>query len=127
MAISFSAQLQGEYQRLFDTCVINSAKYPEIDSFISKMLQSQARYTEVSTQTGVPWHIIAIIHCMEGSLSFAKHLHNGDPLTARTVKVPAGRPKTGTPPFSWEFSAEDALRDRWTGRLDRLECTCRTL
>lgn len=110
MAISFSTQLQGEYQRLFDTCVINAAKYPEIDSFISKMLQSQARYAAVSTQTGVPWHIIAIIHCMEGSLSFAKHLHNGDLLTARTVKVPAGRPKTGTPPFTWEFSAEDALQ-----------------
>jgi lysozyme family protein len=36
-------------------------------------------------------------------------LHNGDPLTARTVHVPAGRPRGGNPPFSWEESARDSL------------------
>ena len=38
-----------------------------------------------------------------------EHLHNGDPLTARTVHVPAGRPLTGNPPFTWHDSAVDAL------------------
>ena len=37
------------------------------------------------------------------------HLHNGDPLTARTVHVPKGRPENGSPPFTWEESAADAL------------------
>jgi hypothetical protein len=46
---------------------------------------------------------------MEASLNFNKHLHNGDPLTNRTVQVPAGRPKKGNPPFAWEDSASDAL------------------
>jgi len=46
---------------------------------------------------------------MESSQSFGKHLHNGDPLTARTVQVPKGFPKTGSPPFTWETSARDAL------------------
>jgi lysozyme family protein len=41
--------------------------------------------------------------------NFNRHLHNGDPLTSRTVHVPAGRPKSGTPPFTWEQSAVDAL------------------
>ena len=45
------------------------------------------------------------------------HLHNGDPLTGRTVRVPAGRPTRGTPPFSWEESATDAITvnryDKW--------------
>jgi lysozyme family protein len=41
--------------------------------------------------------------------NFKTHLHNGDPLTARTVHVPAGRPPTSTPPFTWEASAQDAL------------------
>jgi lysozyme family protein len=46
---------------------------------------------------------------MECGLSFAKHLHNGDSLERRTVNVPAGRPKTGQPPFTFEESAVDAL------------------
>jgi lysozyme family protein len=37
-------------------------------------------------------------------------LHNGDPLTQRTVQVPSGRPKEGNPPFTWEISATDALK-----------------
>lgn len=130
MAFSFTPQLQSEYQRLFDTCLINSEKYTDIDSYIKTMLQAQQRYENVSAETNVPWHIIAIIHCMEGSLSFNTHLHNGDPLTARTVQVPAGRPKNGTPPFTWEFSAKDALSydglDTWEdwsvpGSLYKLE------
>ena len=36
-------------------------------------------------------------------------MHNGDPLTARTVHKPAGRPANRRPPFSWEFSAADPL------------------
>lgn len=117
MAILYSPQLQSEYQRLFDTCIIKPEKYAEIDSYINKMLQSQQRYEAVSAVTNVPWYVIAIIHCMECSLSFNSHLHNGDPLTARTTHVPAGRPKTSEPPFTWEFSAEDALQydglDKW--------------
>jgi hypothetical protein len=37
------------------------------------------------------------------------HLHNGDPLTAKTVQVPKGRPIAGSAPYKWEVSAEDAL------------------
>ncbi|MGI9106944.1 MAG: hypothetical protein ACR2G4_11925 [Pyrinomonadaceae bacterium] len=47
---------------------------------------------------------------MEASLNFNTHLHNGDPLTKRTTPVPPGRPRTGTPPFTWEESATDALK-----------------
>lgn len=60
--------------------------------------------------TGVPWFVIGVIHNMEGSLNFKTHLHNGDPLAARTVQVPKGRPMAGTPPFRWEDSAVDALQ-----------------
>ena len=47
---------------------------------------------------------------MEASLNFNRHLHNGDPLTARTTHVPKGRPVAGDPPFTWEVSASDALQ-----------------
>lgn len=66
------------------------------------------RYVAVSKLTGIPWSFIAVIHNMEASLNFKSHLHNGDPLTARTVQVPAGYPKKGNPPFKWEDSAADA-------------------
>lgn len=73
------------------------------------------RYEAVAVKTGVPWYVIAVIHCMETGLRFDRHLHNGDPLTRRTSHVPAGRPKEGDPPFEGEESAVDALKLRRLG------------
>jgi hypothetical protein len=53
--------------------------------------------------------MIAALHMRESDADFSTHLHNGDPLTGRTYHVPAGRPPTGSPPFTWEESAIDAL------------------
>lgn len=87
----------------------------------TKLLTGAARYHAVEDATGVPFDLVAGIHGLESSFSFSKHLHNGDPLEARTTHVPAGRPKDGSPPFSWEESAIDAMkfdglagRDNWT-------------
>ena len=102
-------QYKDEYQRLFDSCIIKESKYSEIDCYINKMVANRSAYENLSKKVHVPWNSIAIIHCMEGSLNFKTHLHNGDPLTARTVQVPKGRPAIGNPPFSWEESAIDAL------------------
>lgn len=64
-----------------------------------------------SSGAGIPWYFIACVHYLECSLSFKKHLHNGDPLTGYTVHVPAHRPKVGhPPPFTFEESAFDALK-----------------
>ena len=67
----------------------------------------------------IPWHFIAITHSLEGGSEFTKHLHNGDPLAARTVNEPSRRPKIWNPPSTWEDSAFDALitlkkLDQWT-------------
>ncbi len=104
-----NTQFESEYRFLFDGCTINEDKFFEIDEVISKMVANKASYEAVGKLTNIPWNFIAIIHCMEGSLSFKKHLHNGDPLTERTVQVPKGRPAAGNAPFSWEESAIDAL------------------
>jgi lysozyme family protein len=74
-----------------------------------RILDNQARYKAVAERTSVPWYTIAGLHNMEASGSFSKHLHEGSPLSSRTRWVPKGRPKTGSPPFTWEYSAEDAL------------------
>jgi len=65
----------------------------------------------VTGGTQIPWYFIACAHYLECSFSFKKHLHNGDPLTNYTVRVPANRPKVGhAPPFTFEESAVDALK-----------------
>ena len=118
MAFNLTPQLRAEYQRLFDTCVINPGKLAEIKTILNKIMAGKSRYETVANKLNIPWYFIGITHNLEGGSNFKTHLHNGDPLTARTVQVPKGRPKTGNPPFEWEFSAEDALTfeglDKWT-------------
>lgn len=106
---TFNPQLQSEYQRLFDTCSIRPEKNAEVDAILNKIVNGRSFYEAVEKKLNIPWYFIGIIHCMEGGCNFKVHLHNGDPLTAKTVQVPAGRPKNGNPPFTWEVSAEDAL------------------
>jgi lysozyme family protein len=109
MAFELTENLREEYSKLFDTCDIRSAKLSEVDSLVTKIISNRSRYEAVGSALGIPWYFIGAIHNMESALRFTRHLHNGDPLTARTVHVPKGRPLTGTPPFTWEQSATDAL------------------
>lgn len=130
MAVSLTPELKNEYKKLFDTCVIRPARMAAVNALLEKLRGNQARYEGVASPLGIPWQIVAVIHNMESSQNFKRHLHNGDPLTARTVKVPKGRPKSGNPPFTWEQSATDALKydglHTWTdwsvpGALFKLE------
>lgn len=103
------AKLRKEYEGLYKSMKVNPGREAEVKRIANKILANQSRYEAVAKSTQVPWQVIAVIHNMEASLSFTKHLHNGDPLTARTVQVPKGYPRTGQPPFTWEVSAADAL------------------
>lgn len=69
-------------------------------------------YSAVGTPLGIPWWWVGCIHFMESSGDFTTHLHNGNPLSARTTDAPAGRPIAGRPPFTWAESAADALSMR---------------
>lgn len=113
--IPLTAALRAEYQTLFDDCVINCDHSPAVEALVDRIVANRTRYETAGAPMSIPWHFIATIHNMESGLNFSRHLHNGDPLTARTVQVPAGRPKTGAPPFSWEESATDALSMRGLG------------
>lgn len=108
MAITLTPKLKKEYEGLFSSCVINPARQKDVEKIRDKIVANKGRYEAVDESTSVPWFVVAVIHSLEGSLNFKTHLHNGDPLTAKTVHVPKGRP-AGTPPFSWEESAIDAL------------------
>lgn len=108
--IQLTPALRQEYEKLFNSCNIRPENAQYVNMIVTKLNENKGRYLGVSKILGIPWYFIAVIHNMEASMNFTKHLHNGDPLTARTVQVPAGRPKTGNPPFTWEESAVDALK-----------------
>lgn len=103
------------YQFLFETCVLTKdpRQLREVD-FVCRVIllnDSRSLYEKVSEFVSVPWPLIAAIHFRESSQNFHCHLHNGDPLRARTVHVPSGRPEFGEPPFTWIESATDALSE----------------
>ncbi len=106
-----------EYESLFDTCIALPNKIANVNWYASKLLENIHRYESVGNPLNIPWWFIGAIHGLESGFAFDRHLHNGDPLTARTRRVPAGRPQSGEAPFTWEQSAHDALRymklDQW--------------
>jgi lysozyme family protein len=107
---SLTQSLRREYTLLYRSCLVRPSRRAVVDRIARGLTANKARYQKVGDALGVPWYVIAVIHSMEAGGDFTRHLHNGDPLTARTVHVPAGRPRRGNPPFTWEQSATDALR-----------------
>jgi lysozyme family protein len=101
-----------DYKKLFDTCVIEPKKIAVVDKDATHITHNIDRYKKLvqSVEGNIPWWFVGLVHKMEAGYSFHLHLHNGDPLTARTTHVPAGRPLHGNPPFTWEQSAQDAVR-----------------
>lgn len=106
------------YADLWASIEIRPSKAADIEATASKIISKKTRYRAVEKETGVPWVVIGLIHAMEAGCSFSGHLHNGDPLVRRTVQVPAGRPRTGEPPFQWKDSAIDAIRYDGLDKVD---------
>lgn len=130
-AIQLDGALLGEYEDLFGSCKLMPVRKAAVAATVKKILEptTRARYEALAGTTGVPWFVIAAIHSLESGGDFGRHLHNGDPLSARTVHWPKNRP-LASPPFSWEQSAADALAlsglagwDDWSlgGTLFKLE------
>lgn len=114
-SVRLSAPLQAEYQELFDTIEYTGNEHL-INHSAARLYANRSVYHRVGVTRHVPWVFVGIVHLMESGGNFNLHLHNGDPLTARTVHVPKGRPAKHKPPFTWEQSAVDAL---YRYRFDR--------
>lgn len=113
------ADIKDTYSSLWaDVTVTN---IPLANQIVGKIISNKDIYEKAQKGSGVWWPVIAVIHNMESSLSFRGHLHNGDPLSARTRNVPAGRPLEGEPPFEWFESAADALAMKHTDEVDFLD------
>lgn len=114
-----SSALATQYASQFNACQIKPERLEEVRKQVLRIRDNENRYRAVASNfTGMPWWVPGVLHSMECGLNFSQHLHNGDPLKARTVQVPKGRPKVGNPPFTWEESAIDALE--YDG-LDKVE------
>lgn len=106
------------YQALYDGTELSVDPFrPDLVAACSIITSQKGEYDIASKAAGVPWLIIAGIHFRESTLRFDKHLHNGDPLSDRTVHVPVGRPVKapawGHMPYAWHESASDALSSAW--------------
>jgi lysozyme family protein len=110
---------QQEYQTLWDTAVVDPQWDAQAHLNAKKILSHINRYDSVAKKfNAMHGYLVGLIHMMESGFNFDCHLFNGDPLTARTVNVPAGQPASGSPPFSWEESAEAALTYRGANHFD---------
>src|SRR5690606_1983428 len=102
--------LKAEYRRLWERCEVRPERAGHVAYYGKRLREHRTAYEPVAAALGIPWQFVGVVHAMECGFSFACHLHNGDPLRERTVRVPKGRPVTGSPPFTWQESAVDALR-----------------
>ena len=111
--------IKDEYVALWEAARIRDDKRDAVRAEANRVIANREIYEQIEADTRVPWWFTGLIHGMECSFSLNKHLHNGDSLKGRTWQVPAGRPKTGSPPFTFEQSACDALEcDGFAGKTD---------
>jgi lysozyme family protein len=112
-------EVRNDYESKYQSLTVRPEFARQAETVVARITKHRPRYEAVSRTTKVPWTVIAAIHNLECSGRFDCHLHNGDPLRRRTVNVPAGRPRNGRAPFTWEASATDALEyDGFTSWTD---------
>ena len=103
--------IRNEYVNMWNSMVLRPEKTQEMAKLATTIANGRPRYANVAAQFNnlLPWFVVGVLHAMECSCRFDEHLHNGDPLTARTVHAPKNRPPIWDPSWSWETSAKDAI------------------
>lgn len=122
LPVIYTPALQAEYESLWDSAQVQPHWVAAARLVAGRAVTKQFRYEIVANRIQAPgrfpWQVLAALHAMESSQNFGKHIHNGDPLTAKTVHVPAGRPNLPhPPPYTWEESAQDALELEHANRV----------
>lgn len=89
---------------------LDPARIAQFDAVARRLCLPAAkdRYVSISTDTHVPWWVVAVIHEREAAQQFDKQLGQGDPLNEVSKHDPKGRgPFCGLNPFY--AAAVDAL------------------
>lgn len=98
---------------LYNIMQVDQKKAADVQNIAARIKGHLHIYEAITPRTllKVPAPVIGVIHYRETNLSFLKHLHNGDALTGKTYRVPAGRPPGPLPEGGYRFedSAVDAL------------------
>lgn len=117
------------YINHYKTVTIDDNRVEEISSICDKIEKYKHIYDRITKQSRstVPWWFIGAIHYRESNFSFARHIHNGDPLSARTTNVPANRPLSGNPPFTFEDSVSDIIEYKSLNKETSWHLVTRTL
>lgn len=101
------------YGKMWDRASILPTKSDAAKHAANTILQNKEIYKAIEAESRVPWPLIGAWHMRESSCNIRTHLHCGDPLSARTVHVPKGRPAappaSGHLPYTFRESAVDAL------------------
>lgn len=120
------AQRLADYTELYNTMEIKPSVLPEVKRISDKIKANKDKYQEISDALGgkIPYYFIGIIHNMESGMNFNRHLHEGSPLTKRTIYEPKGRPiqdPKNIGGYTFLESATDALtmkgydkKESWT-------------
>lgn len=106
--------LKPRYEQLFAGCMLRRSWLDRIASVAQEIINRRSLYAQVEAQTTVPWWFVGIVHYRDASFRDV-HLHNGDPLTGRTINPPTGRPialPANGYSYTWVESAIDALREK---------------
>ncbi|HLL28599.1 MAG TPA: peptidoglycan-binding protein [Xanthobacteraceae bacterium] len=109
--------LAPQYAKWFDS--MHVTRKSEIERTADRLIKLIPIYKDVEAETGVPAVWLAPINERESSSNFSTYLGNGDPLSRKTIHVPAGRG-----PFfgerAWRDGACDALH---LDHIDRVKDT----
>ena len=97
----------GWYKFQWDRMICDHTKHDKkILLAVNAVVNNLDRYKSIEKLTGVPFALVAAIHYRECDFDFKSYLGNGDPLSKKSVNVPAGR----GPFVTWEAGALDALK-----------------
>jgi lysozyme family protein len=104
--------IESEYLSLWNSMAVRPERAKEVASLAATIAGARTRYEAVAGgfANHLPWFVVGVLHAMECNCSFKQHLHNGDPLSTRTVRHPKNQPPAWDPSWPWERSAEDAVR-----------------
>ena len=106
-------------QWAYDRMTYRPGWLEKADKRADSIVRERSKYEVVQKVTGVPWYVVGVMDELEAGGGCCRHLHNGDPLTDRTVHAPRGQPEDGDPPFTWYQSALDALEGHGMTDVER--------